>query len=122
MCMKRILMTFVLTGLCAVAISQVPVKQTVKLGVDQIPLVIRQAYEKAFGVLPTEGWSALVETKADGQRTATKPVSYSYSKKEGKKKIEIRFSPTGEVTSVKGIENPNHQTDDGKDHSSADGL
>jgi hypothetical protein len=119
--MKKILMTFVMAGICSVAFSQAPVKQNIKLLVDQIPLLVRQAYEKDFGVLPTEGWSAQVETTPDGNRTATKPLYYAYSKKEGGKKVEIRFSPTGQVTSVKGIENPNHQTKDSSSTTS-DGM
>jgi hypothetical protein len=118
--MKKILMTFMMAGMFGVALSQAPVKQTIKLMVDQIPLVIRQAYEKDFGTLPTDGWSAQVETTPDGNRTATKPLYYAYSKREGGKKVEIRFSPTGEVTSVKGVD-PLHQTND-RDSATSDGL
>ena len=119
--MKRIFMTIVMAGICSAVFPQAPVKQNIKLLVDQIPLLVRQAYEKDFGVLPTEGWSAQVETTPDGNRTATKPLYYAYSKKEGGKKVEIRFTPTGEVTSVKGIDNPIHQTND-RDSATSDGL
>ena len=119
--MRRFFLTLAGVGMLMVSMAQAPVKQSVKILVDQLPLIIRQAYEKDFGTLPSEGWTALVETTADGKRTATKPLLYSYTKKEAGKKVEIKFSPTGEVTSVKGIENPNHQTTE-KGNATSDGL
>jgi hypothetical protein len=119
--MKRIFLTLFAAGLVFAVSAQAPVKQSIKIPVDQLPLVVRQAYEKDFGTLPQEGWTAFVVTTSDGKRTSAKPVYYGYSRRDGKKKIEIKFSPEGEITFLKGIENPNQQTT-GKGSSTADGL
>jgi hypothetical protein len=110
--MKRFVLT-TLAVVCSVVVwAQSPVKQSVKVPVEQLPVAIRQAYEKDFGSVPEEGWSAFVVTSKEGKRTTAKPMYYAYSRREGKKKIEIRFTPEGEITSVKGVTAPNGEVTD----------
>lgn len=108
--MKKIIVVMGMVLLAGSATAQHAVRQSVKIPVEQVPLSVRQAYEKDFGTLPQEGyWMAFVESSADGKRTATTPLWYSYNNKKSKsEKIEIRFSPKGELTSVKGVDKPNH--------------
>ena len=113
--MKKIIVVMGMLLMAGVAMAQSgAVRQSVKILADQVPLSVRQVFEKDFGTVPQDGyWMAFVESTADGKRTSTKPIWYSYNNKKGKhEKIEIRFSPQGEVTSVKGVENPNHNASD----------
>ncbi|HEY3405449.1 MAG TPA: hypothetical protein VGK59_18830 [Ohtaekwangia sp.] len=108
--MKKIIVVIGMVMFAGAAMAQSAVRQSVKIPVEQVPLAVRQAYEKDFGTLPQEGyWMAFVESTADGKRTATTPLWYSYNNKKSKsEKIEIKFTPKGELTSVKGVEAPTH--------------
>ena len=114
--MKKIIVAFGMLLLATFSFGQTkPVKQSVKIPVDQVPLSVRQSLEKDFGTLSDDGyWVAFVESSADGKRTATKPLWYSYNNKKGSEKVEIRFLPNGEISSVRGVEKPNHNASDQK--------
>lgn len=116
--MKKIMIVMVVAfALGAIpALAQSPVRQAVKIPLEQVPVVVRQAYEKEFSTMSQEGyWLAFVESSAEGQRTSAKPLWYSYNSGKGKKeRVEIKFSPTGEVTSVKGLASGQNVTEDKK--------
>lgn len=90
------------------------VRQTVKIPVDQVPMSVRNTFEKDFSSnVPTDGyWSVEVETKRDRDRTAAKPLWYTYNKRNKKEKIEIRFSPQGELTSSTGVDKGSNTVSD----------
>jgi hypothetical protein len=104
--MKRLLMIAMMlcvTGLAAKA--QTPVKQTIRITPDQVPMAVKQTYEKDFSALPEDGyWMVYTETTQEGRRTATKPIWYSYHKRSKSERIEDRFLPNGALESAKGID------------------
>jgi len=113
--MKKIFVVVVVMLMAGAALAQSgAVRQSVKILADQVPVAVRQAFEKDFGAVPQDGyWMAFIESSADGKRTATKPLWYSYNSKKSKsEKIEIRFTPAGELTAVKGVDHPNHNASD----------
>lgn len=115
--MKKIMTVMAVVALGAIpALAQSPVRQAVKIPLEQVPVVVRQAYEKEFSTMPLEGyWLAFVESSSEGQRTSAKPLWYSYNSRKGRKeRVEIKFSPTGEVTSVKGIASGQNISEDKK--------
>lgn len=121
--MKKILAVMVVVVLGAIPVfAQSTVKQAVKIPLEQVPLLIRQAYEKDFGAMPTEGyWTAFVESSSIGQRTSAKPLWYSYNNGKSKKeRVEIRFSPAGTVTSVKGVASDRNVSEQNKEKSKKD--
>ncbi|HEY9047264.1 MAG TPA: hypothetical protein VIN08_15270 [Ohtaekwangia sp.] len=111
--MKKILVTGMMMCLLMIAIAQAPVKQSIRITAEQVPLAVQQAYEKDFGALPEDGyWTVYTETKPDGARTAAKPLWYCYTKRSKSEKIELRFLPTGELTSAKGIDKTKYNLSD----------
>ena len=113
--MKKIIVVVAMLLMTGVAGAQSgAVRQSVKILADQVPVAVRQAFEKDFGTVPQDGyWLAFIESSADGNRTANKALWYSYNSKKSKsEKIEIRFTPGGELTSVKGVDRPNPNASD----------
>lgn len=86
------------------AMAQSPVKKTIKIPVEQVPMAVRTAYEKDFGSIPQDGyWMAYITTTLEGSRTVATPIWYSYNKRSKEVKAEVRFSPAGELISSKGV-------------------
>jgi hypothetical protein len=112
--MKKIVITMMvcmLTG--GVLFAQAPAKQSIRITPEQVPMAVRQSYEKDFGALPEDGyWMVYAETTPEGKRTATKPLWYSYNKRGKGERIELRFLPTGEISSAKGIDRSKYQVSD----------
>jgi hypothetical protein len=104
--MKKIRLTLLALLLpIGISLAQIPIKEYVRIPLDQVPVAVRQAFEKDFGAIPDDGyWAAYVE-KSSGS-TLAKPLWYSYNKR-GKDKVEVRFSPAGELTLVKGLNKKN---------------
>jgi hypothetical protein len=84
--------------------AQSVARETVQVTEDQVPMVVRQAFEKDFGTIPVGGiWSAYIVKELEGSRVVAKPLWYSYSHGKKANKIEVRFTPQGEVASTKGV-------------------
>ena len=104
--MKRftihILFILGITGLCY---AQIPSEQTIKVKVEQVPISVRVALEKDFGLHSNDGlWMVHMIRTQQGGRTATEAEWYSFNKRANKKeKIEVRYSPVGELLNAKGI-------------------
>ena len=85
--------------------AQMPVRQSVKIDIAQVPLAVRHAFERDFGAIPEDGfWTVNITRTQQDARVVTTPQWYSFNKKEKKMKREVRFSPEGEVLYVKGFD------------------
>jgi hypothetical protein len=78
--------------------------ETLKITQDQVPASIKKVCEKEFGEIPEGGnWTVRINrTKEQGRVVAT-PVSYTYTDKSKKDKVEVRFAPDGEILNSKGL-------------------
>jgi hypothetical protein len=108
--MKRLVMTILVTvGLASFVSAQIPAEQTTKVEEEQVPVSVRTALTKDFSMTPDQGtWMVhIIRTQQSG-KTLTEAEWYSFNRRVDKKqKIEVRYSPTGELLNVKGIE-PNN--------------
>ncbi len=96
-----------------VAQAQTPVRQTIRITPDQVPLAVKQTYDRDFNSLPEDGyWAVYTETTQEGKRTATKPLWYSYHKRSKSDRIEVRFLPNGVLESAKGIDRNKYSVSD----------
>lgn len=95
-----ILLAVALTGYVrAQALSE-----SVKITADQVPASIKKSYEKEFGEVPDGGnWTVRITRSTERGRLVANPVSYSYTNRNKREKIEVRFSPEGEILNSKGI-------------------
>lgn len=77
--------------------------ESVRLSSDQVPAVVKQAYEKEFGAIPEDGdWKVRIVRISDSGRIKATPLWYSYSRRGKGTKVDLRFSPEGELKSSKG--------------------
>jgi hypothetical protein len=108
--MKKLKLLFLVAVLSASSAMAQKAEQVVKIPLEQVPVAVRQSFEKDFGAIPEDGhWEALVVTTKSGGRTYAKPVWYGYSKRGASRaeKIEVRFSPEGSVTFFTGLKKSN---------------
>jgi hypothetical protein len=107
------MMVMMLCVLGVVAQAQTPVRQTIRITPDQVPLAVKQTYDRDFNSLPEDGyWMVYTETTQEGKRTATKPLWYSYHKRSKSDRIEVRFLPNGAFESAKGIDRNKYNVSD----------
>lgn len=89
--------------------------ESLKITKDQVPVSVRKSYEKEFGEIPEGGnWTVRMTRTTENGRVVANPISYSYINRNKKEKIEVRFSPVGEVLNSKGLarKNETDQTTD----------
>ncbi|HEX5170126.1 MAG TPA: hypothetical protein VFW11_13200 [Cyclobacteriaceae bacterium] len=103
---KLIIKIFFMFGLTSLASAQIPADQTMKVNEEQVPIVVRVALKNDFGLAPDEGsWMVHMTRSQQGGRTITEAKWYSFNKRTtNKEKIEVRYSPEGNVLTSKGIE------------------
>jgi hypothetical protein len=105
--MKKVIsagFAFVLAMGLAIA-ANAPLRETIKVPIEQVPVSVRNAFEKDFGTAPDGGyWTALVEKEASNGRTIVTPINYSFVKKVKGNKIEVKYTPTGTLESFSGLE------------------
>jgi hypothetical protein len=78
--MKKAIFIFVLVTGIVNAMNAQSLKKTERINDDQVPVIIRAAFEKDFGKIPEEGyWTANFIVEQEGKRSAAKPLSYSYT-------------------------------------------
>jgi len=105
--MKKILFAFALV-LTSVSISLAQHVKTASLKEDEVPVAVRNSFKKDFGEIPDKGlWMVSYSVSTEGNRTAAKPVAYTFIKRNKPQKIEVRYTPEGKLESVKGIEKVN---------------
>ena len=98
------LIFLLLLGVTGYVQAQAALSETLKISQDQVPALVKKACEKEFGEIPEGGnWSVRVNRIKEQGRVVTTPVSYTYTDKSKKDKIEVRFSPEGEVLNSKGL-------------------
>jgi hypothetical protein len=97
---------FFLAAVTGLAHSQsMPVKKAMRLKSDEVPSIIRSAFEKDFGSIPDNGaWTVHYTTVQSEGKTSATPVWYTYSNKGDAGKIEVTFLPNGKVKFSRGIE------------------
>jgi hypothetical protein len=101
--MKKSILLSVILFSVTLASAQV-VSEKVKITTDQVPLSVKQAFEKAIGSIPDGGhWSARFNRSTTGSRVVAIPVSYTYTNRTSKEKIEVRFSPEGNILQSRGV-------------------
>ena len=103
---KFILAGFAFVFAMGLAIAaNAPLRETIKVPVEQVPVSVRNAFEKDFGTAPEGGyWTALIEKESSGGRTIVTPLNYSFVKKAKGNKIEVKYTPTGALESFSGLE------------------
>jgi hypothetical protein len=80
------------------------VSESVSVTPEQVPVSIIQSYEKEIGSIPEGGtWTVRVKRSTIKGKATTTPVWYTYTNRQNKEKIEVKFSPAGEVTQAKGV-------------------
>lgn len=103
--MKNVLSLFLLLLVSAATFAQSSVKQTAHLREDQVPVAVRIAFQKDFGSVPDDGfWTVHVQRVLDGQQLVTIPKWYGFNKRTKGARVEVRYSPEGNLLSHKGIE------------------
>jgi len=101
---KSILLVVLFAGLTASVAAQ-SLRQTEKIDDNQVPVEIQKAFEKDFGKIPDDGyWTASFIVEREGARSAAKPLSYTYHKKNKTEKIEVRYTVDGKLDFAKGLE------------------
>jgi hypothetical protein len=102
--MKKLLIVALLLMTQAGLVQAQESQESVSIKSEQVPLIVKQAYEKDYGTLPETGhWSVQVNRTMQGNRTSITPLWYSFKKRDKKEKIEVRISPEGVITETKGI-------------------
>jgi hypothetical protein len=102
--MKKIFFAFALLMLSVVAAMSQELKKTSTITEQEVPVAVRNAFDKEFGKVPAEGkWSVTFSLRNEGARTVASPLWYTYFKKDKKEKIEVRYTPEGKLESSKGI-------------------
>jgi hypothetical protein len=99
--MKKIIVAALLMISAHLSFAQ-EVSESARVTPEQVPVAILQAYEKEIGSLPDGGtWTVRVKRSTD--KGTTTPVWYKYTNRKSREKIEVRFSPAGEIEEAKGV-------------------
>jgi hypothetical protein len=99
--MKKIIVAALLSISAQLSFAQ-EVSESTRVTREQVPVAVLQAYEKEIGALPEDGtWTVRIKRSTD--KGTTTPVWYKYTNRKAKEKIEVRFSPAGEIEEAKGV-------------------
>jgi hypothetical protein len=102
--MKKIIAASLMMLFAGVLAHAQPVTENVKITVDQVPLSVRNAYEREIGTLPEDGsWTVRVILERGASHLTPKPMAYTYKNRKNKEKVEVRFTTEGEITYAKGV-------------------
>lgn len=96
----------ILMVFASVSLSQADgLRETIKVNLNQVPMIVRTSFEKDFGIVPDGGyWMARIEHTNHAQHSLATPIWYSFNKGKKTSKVEVRYSPNGELISADGIE------------------
>jgi hypothetical protein len=102
--MKKMCFSTVFLLVVMVAWTQNPVKRTVKIGIDEVPVAVRTAFERDFGTIQEGGdWMVHFAVELIEERSVAKPVWYGYTIKNKTEKGEARYTPDGKLIFAKGL-------------------
>jgi hypothetical protein len=102
--MKKITIVFALLMISVQLCIAQEVSESLRVAPEQVPASILQSYEKEIGTIPDGGfWTVQVKRSIIKGKATTTPVWYTYTNRKNKEKIEVQFSPEGEVTQAKGV-------------------
>jgi hypothetical protein len=102
--MKRFVLTLlIISSVNGLLISQ-PVKKAERIKEEEVPVAVRLAFENDFGKIPEDGyWIVHFNVTNEGGKTTAKPISYTFRKGSKGDKIEVRYSPEGNLDTSKGL-------------------
>jgi hypothetical protein len=108
--MKKSIVIFIML-FTAAALQAQSLKKTEKINSDQVPVIVREAFETDFGKIPEAGfWTATFIVDRAGARPTAKPLSYTFHKRSKTEKVEIRYTAEGKLDFAKGLEKKNSNT------------
>ncbi|HMG90195.1 MAG TPA: hypothetical protein VK589_09045 [Chryseolinea sp.] len=106
--MKRFFLTLLILSSVNVFLISQPVKKVERIKEDEVPVVVRKAFENDFGKIPEDGtWTVNFTVVQEGGKSMAKPVSYTFRKGNKADKIEVRYSPDGKLDTAKGLKKIN---------------
>jgi hypothetical protein len=101
--MKRIIVAALLVVSAQLSFAQ-EISESVRVTTEQVPIAVLQAFEKEIGSIPDGGtWTVRVKRSSAKGKGSTVPVWYTYTNRKQKEKVEVRFSPVGEIEEAKGV-------------------
>lgn len=101
--MKKIIVAALLMISAQFAFAQ-EVSESARVTQEQVPVVVLEAYQKEIGDLPDGGnWTVRVKRVTDKGKMIVTPLWYTYTNRKNKEKIEVRFSPEGEIEQARGV-------------------
>jgi hypothetical protein len=108
MIMKKLVL-LVCFGLLSVGIiyaQSFPVEKFKKVKKDEVPAVVQNSLKNDFSISPNAGnWVLHYTEDVNGtQKPTLKVMSFIFRQKNDGKKIEISFSPNGNLEHTKGVE------------------
>jgi hypothetical protein len=102
--MKKLILTIFIWCMATIMYAQIPVQQTVDVKLEQVPLSVKNAFEKDFNLLPTDGsWKVHLTRTSQASKTITEAEWYSFTMGKKKDKKEARYSPSGVLMLNKGM-------------------
>jgi hypothetical protein len=103
---KLVFVAFMCVMSAGVLLAQTSgIEKSKKINKDEVPVTVQTTFQENFSISPDEGtWFLQFVKYAEGNLVTFKPVAYIFKKKNGKEKVEIRFSPSGALEQAKGIE------------------
>lgn len=110
--MKKLMSAIILVfSVTIITHAQIPVQQTVDVATDQVPIAVRTALEKDFGLEATRGeWMVHMTRTNHGGKTITEAEWYSFNIGKRKEKKEARYTPMGNLLLNKGLNHQNQPT------------
>ena len=102
--MKKLIWFLALLITSNVLIAQ-GLRKTEKINAEQVPIIIREAFEKDFGSIPDGGhWMATYKVEQQGTRSIAKPLSFTFYKKNKSDRIEVKYTTDGRLATYRGLE------------------
>lgn len=102
--MRKFTLTILISSVAVIMYAQIPVQQTVDVKLEQIPLSVKNAFEKDFDQQLTDGsWKVHLTRTNQAGKTVTEAEWYSFSTGNKKDKKEARYSPSGVLILNKGM-------------------
>lgn len=101
--MKKIIITALLIISAQFTFAQ-QISESARVTSEQVPVAVIQAFEKEIGSIPEGGtWTVRIKRSTALGKAAATPLWYKYTNRKDKDRIEVRFSPDGEIEEAKGV-------------------
>lgn len=102
--MKHKMYYAMLVMLITLPLSAQPVKKIQAITESEVPSAVRRSFVENYGNVTDGTWTVAFHVLNTGGKTVAQPLSYTFKKKDGHNKVEVRFSPEGRIETAKGIE------------------